>query len=116
MKYKFLDKSGLQIVINQIKNLFIPKDRKIANIDLQDDISAEDLAANLNEYIVGKDGKSAYEVAIDQGFQGTEAEWLESLKGEAGTSILDTISLSDDDNGNVTLSWFEYEDGNEVEY
>lgn len=30
--------------------------------------------------IVGNDGKSAYEVAVDNGFVGTEVEWLESLK------------------------------------
>ena len=30
----------------------------------------------------GDDGKSAYEVAVDNGFVGTEAEWLASLKGE----------------------------------
>ncbi len=29
-------------------------------------------------------GKSAYEIAVEQGFEGTEAEWLESLKGEPG--------------------------------
>ena len=33
----------------------------------------------------GADGKSAYEIAVDNGFVGTEAEWLESLKGEDGT-------------------------------
>lgn len=27
-------------------------------------------------------GKSAYEIAVDNGFTGTEAQWLESLKGE----------------------------------
>lgn len=27
-------------------------------------------------------GKSAYEIAIDNGFQGTEKEWLKSLQGE----------------------------------
>lgn len=32
----------------------------------------------------GNDGKSAYEIAVDNGFTGTEAEWLESLKGEKG--------------------------------
>ncbi len=30
----------------------------------------------------GETGKSAYEIAVDNGFVGTEAEWLESLKGE----------------------------------
>lgn len=34
--------------------------------------------------VFGKDGKSAYEVAVKNGFKGTEAEWLESLVGEKG--------------------------------
>jgi len=32
----------------------------------------------------GMDGKSAYEIAVENGFEGTEAEWLVSLKGEKG--------------------------------
>ena len=32
----------------------------------------------------GKDGRSAYEIAIENGFVGTAAEWLESLKGMNG--------------------------------
>jgi hypothetical protein len=32
----------------------------------------------------GKDGKSAYEIAVENGFVGTETEWLESLKGIDG--------------------------------
>ena len=27
-------------------------------------------------------GKSAYEIAVDNGFSGSESEWLESLKGK----------------------------------
>ena len=30
----------------------------------------------------GDDGRSAYQVAVDNGFEGTEAEWLESLKAD----------------------------------
>ena len=32
----------------------------------------------------GTAGKSAYEIAVDNGFVGTETEWLESLKGADG--------------------------------
>ena len=32
----------------------------------------------------GKDGKSAYQIAVAQGFAGSEADWLASLKGEKG--------------------------------
>lgn len=34
--------------------------------------------------IVGSDGKSAYDVAVDNGFEGTETEWLESLRWSEG--------------------------------
>ena len=36
----------------------------------------------------GKEGKSAYEVAVKNGFSGTEAEWLASLKGEKGDAFV----------------------------
>lgn len=32
----------------------------------------------------GIDGKSAYEIAVEKGFKGTEEEWLLSLKGDKG--------------------------------
>lgn len=32
----------------------------------------------------GADGKSAYEVAVEKGFSGTEEQWLASLKGDRG--------------------------------
>lgn len=32
----------------------------------------------------GKDGKSAYEIAVEHGYQGTEEQWLDSLKGDKG--------------------------------
>jgi microcystin-dependent protein len=32
----------------------------------------------------GADGKSAYQIAVDKGFVGTEEQWLASLKGESG--------------------------------
>ena len=32
----------------------------------------------------GNDGKSAYELAVENGYRGTEEEWLESLKGDNG--------------------------------
>lgn len=32
-------------------------------------------------------GKSAYEIAVGNGFEGTEAEWLESLVGKSAYEI-----------------------------
>ena len=34
----------------------------------------------------GEDGASAYEIAVDNGFVGTEQQWLASLKGETGAT------------------------------
>ena len=47
-------------------------------------------------------GKSAYEIAVDNGFVGTETEWLESLKGvdgTDGTTFTPSVSATGD------LSW-----------
>lgn len=35
----------------------------------------------------GLDGKSAYEIAVEQGYEGTIEEWLESLQGDSGVYI-----------------------------
>ena len=32
----------------------------------------------------GNDGKSAYQIAVDEGYVGTESEWLATLKGDKG--------------------------------
>ena len=37
----------------------------------------------------GKDGLSAYQIAVAHGFSGNEAAWLESLKGSAGPAGAD---------------------------
>lgn len=34
----------------------------------------------------GNDGKSAYEIAVEEGFEGDKAAWLASLKGEKGAA------------------------------
>ena len=47
-----------------------------------DDFTPEQLLALKGEN--GIDGKSAYQLAVEKGFVGTEAEWVASLKGETG--------------------------------
>ena len=47
----------------------------------------------------GKDGRSAYEIAIENGFVGTAAEWLESLKGRDGIDGKDGLPGKDGKNG-----------------
>ena len=47
----------------------------------------------------GAAGKSAYEIAVDNGFVGTETEWLESLNGKQGATFTPYVSSSGE------LSW-----------
>ena len=54
----------------------------------------------------GSSGKSAYEIAVDNGFTGTEEEWLSSLKGSDGSNA-DTI-FSDESNENPYQQMYEY--------
>lgn len=42
----------------------------------------------------GADGKSAYEIAVENGFEGTEEEWLASLKGEDGADGTNGASVT----------------------
>ena len=44
-------------------------------------------------------GKSAYEIAQENGFEGTVSEWLESLKGRDGTNGTDGTDGADGENG-----------------
>lgn len=58
-------------------------------------------------------GKSAYEIAVENGFTGTETEWLESLKGKPG----DTYSLTDSDKQEIAnLISAQIVNGNEVRF
>lgn len=79
----------------------------------------------------GQDGKSAYQIAIENGFEGSEKEWLESLKGEQGEpgeNGSDGLpGLNGDDGESVTIvsitestesggtNTVEFSDGNKLE-
>src|SRR5690606_20733930 len=47
----------------------------------------------------GDDGRSAYEVAVDNGFTGTEEEWLASLEGADGKDGRDGVDGKDGKDG-----------------
>lgn len=54
----------------------------VVTISLTDGTSSK---FNVRNGYDGAAGKSAYEVAVDEGFDGTEADWLESLRGKPGS-------------------------------
>ena len=49
-----------------------------------EDFTPEQLADLVKDIEDGKDGKSAYDIAKENGFKGNEQEWLLSLKGDQG--------------------------------
>ena len=51
---------------------------------------ADELRGKINGLEIIK-GYSAYEIALIHGFEGTEEEWLASLKGEKGDPASPTI-------------------------
>ncbi len=99
-------------------------------IDLTSDtVTAESLVAGVTAHdakgnkitgvLVGQDGKSAYEIAVDEGFTGTAEEWLLSLKGDKGDpgEKGDTYTLTDTDKNEIAQEVLALiPDGNEVAY
>lgn len=63
----------------------------------------------------GEDGESAYEIAVRLGFEGSESEWLESLKGEDGkdgTSVtIESVLLEEGSGGSNVVT---FSDGTEL--
>lgn len=55
--------------------------------------------AEIQSGVNGKDGLSAYEIAVKNGFVGTVSEWLESLKGADGLPGKDGINGTDGRDG-----------------
>ena len=58
-------------------------------MDLDFDISSSEEELNLELSQTGIQGYSAYEIAVQNGFEGTEQEWLASLRGADGNDGAD---------------------------
>ena len=56
----------------------------------------------------GEDGKSAYEIALENGFEGTEAEWLDSLHGKDGKDGKDGLNGKDGIDGYTPQKGVDY--------
>lgn len=64
-------------------------------------LSGNNLSMQLNDYR----GLSAYEVAVKNGFEGNEKEWLASLKGEPGTDgDFITVNHKKSVDGNISVN------------
>ena len=73
-----------EICWNAVKNLNVDiKDRQTIEEGLYKAFTNE--GAEGTQGPAGEDGKSAYELAVEQGYQGNLDEWLNSLQGQDGT-------------------------------
>lgn len=77
---------------------------KIATGTVSSGIETHDTVVQQSSDVINKllkltQGESAYDIAIDNGFVGTKAEWLESLKGEEGTPGKDGTNGKDGTDG-----------------
>lgn len=61
------------------------------------------IASDPSSVVWGVEGKSAYEIAKEKGFQGTEDEWLESIKGDKGDAGAQGTAGKDGVDGNNGL-------------
>ena len=71
---------------NDLTNKPTIPDAQIQSDWNQSDDTKLDYIKNKPVVTNGSDGKSAYEVAIENGYNGTVQEWLNSLKGQDGTN------------------------------
>lgn len=60
--------------------------------DEEIDAIKDEIAQKVQVGAKGEDGKSAYQIAVDEGFEGSEADWLASLKGADGRNGIDGIN------------------------
>lgn len=63
----------IELELKEVKSNYKELEERVTNVENK-----------TTESIQGKDGKSAYEIAIENGFEGTQTQWLESLKGQEG--------------------------------
>ncbi len=68
-----------------IKGVDYYTDEEIASIK-------DEIAQKVQVGAKGEDGKSAYQIALDEGFEGSETDWLASLKGADGRNGIDGIN------------------------
>lgn len=81
-----LDPKYLPDSVNQLDSITTSKSGKVTTVTFEQTNGTE-TQFQVNDGADGTNGKSAYQVAVDNGYSGTEAQWLASLKGADGVSL-----------------------------
>ena len=79
----------------KVADLCVISDGRLCSIY---NISPNNVSVAMTEIcnLSGMDGASAYEIAVEHGYEGTEAEWLASLKGAPGAPGSDYVLTNAD--------------------
>ena len=68
----------------------------------------DEIAEKVQVGAKGEDGKSAYQIAVDEGFEGSETDWLASLKGADGRNGIDGINGTNGKDGKTPVKGVDY--------
>ena len=74
----------VEIEVEDVSSSILQEAVNAANTAAERANDAAEAAEHMVDIHTGPQGKSAYEVAVDEGYTGTEEEWLASLKGDTG--------------------------------
>ncbi len=86
----------IMIVVMCAVSIYIGVGKSGNDVNYQNDIlTIYKKLDNIEEKVDDSQGKSAYQIAVESGFDGTEGEWLLSLKGTNGTNAPVQVSLMD---------------------
>lgn len=100
---------GTHITIESISSSDDPGGINVVTFSNNETLSIKN-GLNGRDAINGKNGLSAYEIAVNNGYEGTEADWVQSLKGTDGTSI--SITNIEEKTGSGETSIITFSDGN----
>ena len=81
-----LDPKYLPDNVNQLEDITTSKSGKVTTVTFEQ-TNGTQTQFQVTDGADGTNGKSAYQVAVDNGYSGTEAQWLASLKGADGVSL-----------------------------
>lgn len=84
------------VTFNDDSTLIIPKGVQGERGLDGESVTFESLTPEQKSELTGQQGLSAYQLAVQEGFVGSEFEWLESLKGQDGTNGTDGKSFDYD--------------------
>ena len=81
-----LDPKYLPDNVNQLEDVTTSKSGKVTTVTFEQ-TNGTQTQFQVTDGADGTNGKSAYQVAVDNGYSGSEAQWLASLKGADGVSL-----------------------------